>query len=289
MKYNEYVVRKIEKGSKNYPKTFMALSDPPAQIYVRGRLDDDMLTSSIAIVGSRRMSRYGEDVVSLYASSCAQAAVTVVSGFMYGVDTAAHTYALESGGVTIAVLGSGLNQCYPPENNELYTKILQAGGAVVSEYEPEAKPKPWMFAKRNRLVVALSTIGVLIVEAADNSGSLITANYALKLGVPIFAVPGAITSANAKGVNELIKGGKAQMTTSPVDVLQERLFTVKSAQRIVQDELDDVLRLLSVEPLSIDEISMKTGEDVVSVLSKMSELSINGHVVEVGGRYQLAA
>ncbi|RJR28560.1 DNA-protecting protein DprA [Candidatus Microgenomates bacterium] len=289
MKYNEYVVQKIKKGSKNYPKTFMALPDPPAQIYVRGRLGDDMLTSSIAIVGSRRMSRYGEDVVSLYASSCAQASVTVVSGFMYGIDTAAHTYTLENGGITIAVLGSGLNQCYPPENNELYTKILQAGGAVISEYEPEAKPKPWMFAKRNRLVVALSTIGVLIAEAAENSGTLITANYALKLGVPIFAVPGAITSVNAKGVNELIKGGKAQMTTSPMDVLQGRLFTVKSAQLIVQGESDDVLRLLSVEPLSIDEISMKTGKDVVSVLSKMSELSINGHVVEVGGRYQLAA
>lgn len=285
-KYTDWQVQELKKEHKNYPTNFSRLSDAPGKLYVRGELDLLSSEKTIAVVGSRRMSRYAQDVVGTFMSAFASTGITVVSGFMYGVDTEAHTQILNFKGRTIAILGAGINQCYPPENEELYTEILDNGGAVLSEYEPEAKPKPWMFVKRNRLIAAIANVGVLVIEAAENSGTLITANCALKLGTPLFSVPGPVTSVNAKGVNNLIKSGAAKMVTTPADILGHS-FSNGSAKKNKHNALtSNILELLNIEPLSADEISIRLNMSVVEVLSEMSELLIGGQAIEIGGRYQ---
>lgn len=243
---------------------------------------------SIAIVGSRMMTRYGRDVVDKFVCDLVANGITTISGFMYGVDTEVARKTLEYGGKHIAVFGCGLDHVYPPENKKLYDEIIKNGGSIVSEYEDSAKPSIWKFPQRNKIVVNLAPIGVLVIEAGENSGSLVTAKLAKKAGKKVWAVPGPVISKVSVGCNELIKSGDAEMATSVSDILGKRSATRE--QRIVKkpnltEQEDKIYVVLQNEAMDIDEIARKTGESVVEIGTTLSIMGIKSLVTESGGKY----
>lgn len=246
---------------------------------------------SIAIVGSRRMTRYGTEVVDNFVADFVANGITTVSGFMYGVDTEVAKKTLEYGGKHIAVFGCGLNVIYPPENKKLYDQIVESGGSAVSEYEDDAKPHLWKFPQRNKVVANLSTLGVLVIEAGEESGSLITARLARQIGKKVYAVPGPITSPVSVGCNNLIKSGGATMATSVGDILKIKTSHFAKASRDKPDNLNvteqKIYKALQIEPLDADEIAAKIGEGVVAIGSTLSIMGIKGLLIESGGKYYL--
>jgi DNA processing protein len=287
MEWVEYSVSEAEKGDKNYPDILAILLQPPKQIFYRGKLSKGILVKSIALVGSRRMTRYGATVIDKFVSAFVSAGITTVSGYMYGVDTEVHSKTVEYGGKTIAVMGGGINKPYPPENDELYTKILQNGGVVLSEYKPEQKPQLWAFPQRNRIIAALATLGVLVIEAGESSGSLITVHFAKKLKKKIFAVPGPITSSVSAGTNMLIKKGIGEMVTGPEDIV--RVKEQESGRVKVNTELNsfenEIYKLLKREEMSVDEIAVALKKDMVEVSTIVSMMALRGLISEAGGKY----
>lgn len=233
------------------------------------------------------MTRYGKEAVDRFVSSFAANGVTTISGFMYGVDTEVHQKTVEYGGKTIAVFGCGLDVIYPPENEKLYEQILETEGLVVSEYEPSAKPHLWKFPQRNKIVASLASLGVLVIEAGEASGSLITARLAKKMGKKVFAIPGPITSITSEGTNMLIKKREAIMVTDPNDIIKDlRPRASESQMNIDLSGLESkIYQALRIEPLEIDEISQKIDEDVVETGSALSIMGIKGLVTESGGKY----
>ncbi len=208
----------IKKEEKLYPKSLLKIYNPPEKLYILG--DEKILNDfSIAIVGSRNPSRYGIETAKALAYNLAKYNVNVVSGMAKGIDTSAHIGTIMGKGKTIAVLGSGFNHIYPKENIELLKKIIATGGAVITEYKEDTIPNKENFPKRNRIISALSK-GVVVVEAAKRSGSLITAEIALEEGKEVFAVPGNINSKTSKGTNGLIKDG-AKLIENVRDILEE--------------------------------------------------------------------
>lgn len=202
--------------SNSLPTKLSQITDPPTELYWAGRpLDSNK--KSVAIVGSRTPTDYGRAVTHRLAFELAQAGVSIISGLAYGVDTIAHSATLDAGGHTVAVLGSGHNHIYPRSNQVLADKIIKSGGAVVSEYPPDATPLKFHFPQRNRLIAGLSDI-VIVTEANAKSGSLITASLALDYGRTVMAVPGNITTPRSAGPNFLIKMG-AEIITDTIDVL----------------------------------------------------------------------
>ncbi|MCX6705863.1 MAG: DNA-processing protein DprA [Candidatus Woesebacteria bacterium] len=259
-------------------------------IYYRGDLEKGIFKKSIAIVGSRRMTRYGKDVVDKFVSEFVTNGVTTISGFMYGVDTEVHQKTVDYGGRTVAVFGCGLDVIYPPENEKLYGQILENKGLVVSEYEPSAKPHLWKFPQRNKIVAGLASLGVLVIEAGEKSGSLITANLAKKMGKKIYAVPGSITSSVSVGCNNLIKSGEAIMVTSASDILKIK-STVHSSLSTVHNLSimeNSIYKILQLEPMGIDEIAAKIESSIVEIGSTLSVMSLKGFITESGGKYYLS-
>jgi len=247
---------------------------------------------SIAIVGSRQMTKYGRDVVDKFVSDFVANGTTTISGFMYGVDTEVAEKTIEYGGKHIAVFGCGLDVIYPAENEKLYDQIIESGGSVVSEYEDDAKPHLWKFPQRNKVVASLSSLGVLVIEAGENSGSLVTAKLAKKMGKKVYAVPGPINSKVSVGCNELIKSGDALMTTSVKDIIKLKFKNQNAKLQIKNqnfaNELEQkVYKALEVESMEIDEIAVKIGESVVEIGSTLSIMGIKGLVTESGGKYYL--
>jgi len=288
MIWSSLPIKKITKGQKNYPRFFLALENPPESIYYRGSLAIINKGRSIAIVGSRKMTRYGAQVIDQFVAAFVSEGIATISGFMYGVDTEVHRKTVEYGGITVAVMGGGIDEPYPADNNDLYTDIVQKNGAVISEYEPKSKPKLWMYPQRNRIVASLATLGVLVIEAGEESGSLITVEYAKKLNKNIFAIPGPITSAVSRGTNMLIKKGIAKIVTKPEDIIgvsqkpdvktQERMNNLNSIEK-------KIYFLLKNDEMTIDEIAVKLRENAAVVSAMVSMLSLRGLVSEAGGRY----
>jgi DNA processing protein len=254
----------------------------------RGNWDEKIFKKSIAIVGSRRMTRYGKDAVDRFVSEIVANGITTISGFMYGVDTEVHQKTVDYGGLTIAVLGCGLDVVYPPENEKLYIQILETDGLIISEYEPSAKPHLWKFPQRNKIVAGLSTLGVLVIEAGEKSGSLITAGLAEKMGKNVFAVPGPINSSTSTGTNELIKNGRAKLVTTATDIIggKSLIDNKKSDIKLVGIE-GEIFRLLENEPLDADEIAIQINKNVVEVGTTLSVMGIKGFVIESGGKFYL--
>ena len=211
------MIRKITVDDAEYPKNLKTLHRPPQALYVNGSFkeEDDF---AVAIVGSRRASRYGIEMGERLGYDLALRGVTVVSGMARGIDSAAHRGALKANGRTIAVMGSGHGHIYPPENKDLYRKIAESG-AVISEFENDVSPLPQNFPIRNRIISGLS-LGIVVVEAAKNSGALITVDFALEQGREVFAVPGKISSVTSEGAHELIKDG-AKLVQSAEDIMEE--------------------------------------------------------------------
>lgn len=213
-------MRIIYQAEKNYPEKLRHIYAPPAKLYLLG--DENILNKpSIAIIGCRQASDYGKKVAFRFAYELAKQGIVVISGLARGIDTCGHLGAVKANGQTIAVLGSGFGHIYPTENKGLCRDIIQKGGAIVTEYEPKSKPEKMHFPARNRLISGLAD-GVLVVEAKEKSGTLITVDYALDQGKDVFIIPGNITSQNSNGTNSLIQQG-AKLVTKVEDILAELL------------------------------------------------------------------
>jgi DNA processing protein len=203
-----------------YPALLREIADPPITLYVRGEWEASLDAPSVAIVGSRRCSTYGQNVASMLARDLAARGVTIISGLARGIDAAAHRGALEAGGRTVGVLGTGVDEIYPRDHKKLAEEILARGGALVSQFPLGTPPIPENFPYRNRIISGLS-LGTVLVEAAENSGSLITARLAMEQNREVFAVPGNVTSRNSFGTNYLIKGAGAKLVQQWQDVAAE--------------------------------------------------------------------
>jgi DNA processing protein len=211
-------IRSLKASEPAYPARLAQIEDPPARLYLRGGGADELLTRpSVAIVGARSCSSYGRAVARWFARDLAAAGVVVVSGMARGIDSEAHRGALEADGITVAVLGCGIDRDYPAAHADLARRICERG-LVVSEYEPGIEPAPWRFPARDRIIAGLCE-AVVVVEARERSGALITADFALQEGRTLMAVPGEITSILSEGTNALIKRGDAKVVTSAEDVL----------------------------------------------------------------------
>jgi DNA processing protein len=275
-----------------YPEMLKEIYDAPAVFYVKGDIQPED-KYSIAIVGSRKLTHYGRSVAENLSEDLASMGLTIVSGLARGVDSLSHKGALKAGGRTIAVLGSGIDVPYPPENKTLMDDIA-GSGCVISEFPLGTPPDKENFPKRNRLVSGLS-LGVLVVEAVADSGALITARYALEQGREVFAVPGNITSGNSEGTNDLIKNG-AVLVQKATDIIEELAPVLKGFIRLkdkvkieVSDEEKALCNLLSGEPKQIDMISRESGLPASAVLAILLGLELKGAVKQITGkRFYLA-
>lgn len=208
----------IYQADNNYPEKLRNIYTPPTKLYLLG--EEKILNKpSIAIIGCRQASDYGKTVAFRFAYELAKRGIVIVSGLARGIDSCGHLGAVKAKGKTAAVLGSGFSHIYPAENKNLCKDILQNGGCILTEYEPSSKPEKYHFPARNRLISGLSE-GVLVVEAKEKSGTLITVDYALEQGKDVFIIPGNITSSNSYGTNDLIKQG-AKLVTNVEDILEE--------------------------------------------------------------------
>ncbi len=203
-----------------YPAALREIFDPPIVIYVKGAWSICLDQPCLGIVGSRKCSTYGQNAALMLARDLAQRGVTIVSGFARGIDASAHRGALEAGGRTVAVLGTGIDECYPRDHKKLAAQILDSGGALVTQFPLGTPPVSENFPYRNRIISGLS-LGVVVVEASENSGSLITARLAIEQNREVFAVPGNITSRNSFGTNYLIKGAGAKLVQQWQDIATE--------------------------------------------------------------------
>ncbi|OGC49619.1 DNA protecting protein DprA [Candidatus Woesebacteria bacterium RIFCSPHIGHO2_01_FULL_39_23] len=288
MNWKDWEVKEINLDERGFPTNLQKIKNPPKQIYFRGNLNDSVLSKSITVVGSRRMTTYGREVVDRFVSLFVTNKVATISGFMYGVDTEVHKKTVEFGGVTIAVFGCGINICYPVENDDLYSEILEKGGSVISEYPPDSKPQLWKYPQRNRIVAGLSSTGVLIVEAGEKSGSLITADFAIKQGKKVYAVPGQITSKVSLGTNYLIKHSKAFLVTDPSDILGGRAVDRETNFKENLSEIEiKICKTLELEPMTTDEIAISVNMSVIDVTKTISLMSLKGLVTEAMGKFHL--
>jgi DNA processing protein len=203
-----------------YPSSLREIYDPPIVLYVKGAWSECLDQPCVGVVGSRKCSTYGQNTSVMLARDLAQRGITVVSGFARGIDAAAHRGALEAGGRTVAVLGTGINQVYPREHQRLAAEILKGGGALISQFPLGTPPVAENFPYRNRIISGLS-LGIVVVEASEHSGSLITARLAIEQNRDVFAVPGNITSRNSFGTNYLIKGAGAKLVQQWQDIATE--------------------------------------------------------------------
>jgi len=275
---------------EDYPMRLKDIYDPPALLYVRGELrrEDEL---AIAIVGSRKTSPYGRWITEKIGQDLARHGVTVVSGMARGIDSVAHMGALQGGGRTIAVLGCGVDVIYPSENRNLFHQIIEHG-AVLSEFPMGSPPEGGHFPRRNRIISGLS-IGVVIVQASAESGSLITAGYALEQGREVFAVPGNVGAEGSRGTNQLIKEG-AKMVESTEDILEEILPQWKREKEMLpkaETPLPDLseeemllYRLLGESPLHIDAIIRESQLDPGRVSSLLLNLELKGLISQWPGK-----
>jgi len=278
-------IRVMTWNDADYPARLREIAQPPPILYLRGDfIEEDAW--AVAIVGTRRVTSYGRQVTEEVASFLAQNGVTIVSGLARGVDGIAHQAALKAGGRTLAILGSGVNRIYPPEHRTLAEQITQSG-AVISDYAPDTPPEGSNFPPRNRIISGLS-MATIIIEAAETSGALITANFALEQGREIFALPGNIFAPQSKGPNKLIQKG-AHPLLSPRDILEvldlTRINQHQSAQRTLPTDATEaqLLNSLTHEPIHVDEIRAKTGLAVEKVSSTLVMMELKGMVRHVGG------
>ena len=277
-----------------YPPNLKKIHDPPLGLFYKGEMPDPY--SFVSVVGSRKATSYGRKVAYDLSAGLARCGVCVVSGMARGIDGRAHEGALSAGGITVAVLGCGLNIAYPPENHRMIRQIAEKG-AVISEHVQDTPPMAYHFPRRNRIISGMSD-AVVVVEAASESGSLITADFALEQGREVFAVPGNITSAYSVGTNRLIRNG-AQLCSGVMDILGE-IPALKEAAAALPEmwqnrtawhhdrELgaDDiaVMKSLSREPLHIESICLQTGLDAKAVSASLLSLQLKNYVDECPGK-----
>jgi len=295
------MIRKITIDDAEYPKNLKNIHTPPKQLYVNGTLleSDEM---AVAIVGSRRASIYGLETAEKLGFELAVRGVTVVSGMAIGIDSAGHRGALKAKGRTIAVMGSGHGFIYPPQNKKMYEEIA-ATAAVITEYEDDVEPFPGQFPARNRIISGLS-LGVVVVEAAKDSGALITANFAAEQGRTVFAVPGKVSSTTSSGTNELIRDG-ACLIQSVDDILEELSIKeiapalgegreaidgkiARQTKAYIYNSLTEderkIYKNLSDEPMYVDEVIEKAGIEQAKASKILLDLELKKLIVQLPGK-----
>jgi DNA processing protein len=270
---------------EEYPQLLKEIDQPPPVLYVKGSLTpaDDF---SIAMVGTRRVTAYGQQITRDASIYLAGHGLTIVSGLARGVDALAHQHALQAGGRTIAVLGSGVDIIYPPENRKLAKAIIE-NGAVISDYPLGTQPEGINFPPRNRIISGLS-LATIVVEAGERSGALITADFAAEQGRDVFAVPGNVLSPMSRGTNHLIQKGAYAMV-SPQDVLDvldlEHVDEYKTARQTLPADTTEakILQVMDYEPIHVDEICNDVNLPVEKVSAALTMMELKGLVQHVGG------
>ena len=284
-------IRFITLTNNAYPQNLKSIYDPPPYLYVKGDLkNEDRL--SVAIIGSRSATNYGRQITETISKELSSLGITIVSGMARGIDSFAHQSAIDSGGRTIAALGCGIDVVYPPENKALMERI-RSSGAVISEFPFGTPPEATNFPQRNRIISGLS-LGTVVIEAADDSGSLITANYAVEQGKELFAVPGNITSRMSKGSNSLIKKG-AKLINSADDIIEELIPRLKGELKDIRSlknsaaiaNLSDEERLIfdnvSLEPKHIDKLTIESKMPTNKASALLLNLELKGAVKKLSG------
>ena len=280
---------------EKYPRLLAQIPDAPFLLYIKGKKEPGKvwdIERAVGVVGTRRITSYGVKVTQTIVQGLVDSGVTIVSGLALGVDAVAHEAALEAGGKTIAVLGCGVDCCYPQSNQNLYDRIAGGGGMIISEFPLSKRTAKGLFPARNRIISGLSQ-GIVVTEGAEDSGALITASYAGEQGRDVFAVPGPVTSQFSKAPNALLKKG-AKLAESAADILEELGFnqTKKSQRKVIvpegaTPEERAIITLLISADLHQDEIIRKLSFDSGVVASTLSLLEIKGMVRNDGGVYSL--
>ena len=297
----------ITSEDKKYPKLLKKIGkDAPKKLYYKGVWEQEIFENCLAVVGSRQMTIYGKQVVEKIVSELASAGLTIVSGFMYGIDATSHKTTLRVGGKTIAVMPCGIDLIHPEYQQGLYYEILSNNGLVISEYEGKMEPEYWTYPRRNRIVAGLSQ-AVLIIEAGEKSGSLITANWVKKFKRKVFVVPGPITSENSKGIMQLIKQG-ATPISSAKDILdyykanfQFSISNFQSNTKLKIPSLDSpsrqggqnpettfeqkILEQLKRESLGVDELARIFEISASQIGTILSMMQLRGLIKQEGVKY----
>ena len=290
-KLAHYGVKVFKYKDETYPSRLKEIYDYPPLLYVRGELlpKDEWC---LAVVGTRRATVYGRQVTEEIVADLVHSNITVVSGLAKGIDTIAHQTALDAGGRSIAVFACGLDTVYPGENADLARKVMQQG-ALISEYPLGTKPRPDNFPRRNRIMSGLS-MGVLVVEADEASGAIITAQFALEQNREVFAIPGSILSPASRGTNHLIQEG-AKLVRDYTDILEElNLMTVTRQMEMKEilpasDTESLLLKHLSAEPTHIDEVCRSSGLPVSTVSSELAMMELKGMIKQMGSMSYILA
>jgi len=290
------MVNVIEIQDKKYPELLKKIKDAPKKLYYKGEFDEDIFKNCLAVVGSRRLTSYGRRMTELLVSEIAAKGITIVSGFMYGGDEAAHRTAVEAGGRTIAVMPCGINVIHPEYQEDLYNKILNNNGLIISEFEGDLLPALWTYPKRNRIVAGLSK-AVLVVEAGLNSGTLITTGFAKTFGRKIFAVPGPLTSEVSKGTAQLIKQG-AEIVMDVSDILKYfNISTIDSIKANSSKKNSNLIQLsalekeiiehLKTESLEADILARMLSIPISKISASLSLMQIKGFIGQEGDKYYI--
>lgn len=273
---------------KDYPEKLRNIYDPPIVLFKYGEfIDKD--NDAIAVVGTRGPTTYGKEVTKKIVRGLVEQNLTIVSGFARGIDTEAHKAALNAGGRTIAILGNGIDRVYPPENRQLKSMIAESG-VYCSEFPFGTKPDAVNFPRRNRIISGLS-LGVVVVEAGEKSGALLTAYYALDQNREVFAIPGRITDVKSRGTNYLIQKG-AKLINDAEGILEEiesnRKFHTKPFQMEInfkfEGEEEIIYNALSYEPVHIDDLAQKVGKSPSELLSLLLSLELKGAIRQLAGK-----
>ena len=277
-------------NDEGYPVHLKEIDQPPPVLFLRGEIIPDDAWA-VGIVGTRGVTSYGRQVTEELAIVLAQNGVTVVSGLARGVDGVAHSAALKAGGRTLAILGSGVDKIYPPEHRQMADKIMMHG-AVISDYPPGTPPESANFPPRNRIISGLS-MAVVVVEAGEISGALITAGFAAEQGRDVFAVPGLVYAPQSKGTNRLISNG-ARVLLQPSDILEAldltRNVERREVRRAVPTDATEaaVLDVLSAEPAHVDDIRARLSLPVEKISAALTMMELKGLVRQVGGMNYVA-
>lgn len=281
-------------SSDFFPTPLREIPEPPEELYLRGELPDEKSYIYLTVVGSRKYSRYGKDACEQLISGLRGYPIVIVSGLALGIDGIAHKSAMEAGLKTIAVPGSGLSPqvLYPRTHVPLAEEIIDSGGALLSEFEPDFRATEWSFPQRNRIMAGISK-ATLVIEAEDRSGTLITARMALDYNRDVLAVPGDIFSPTASGTNRLIKQG-AGAITSPEDLLRVLGFEPNNNKNIIVDISDlspneNTIWNLLVEPISRDQLIRESGLSIQDCIETLSLLEIKGVITEEMGEIRRKA
>lgn len=273
---------------ENYPIGLKSLYDNPKVLYIKGKIDYDKVT--MAIVGSRKATSYGKWACEKFTKELVDLGITIVSGLASGIDTIAHRTTIDHGGKTIGVLGNGIDIIYPKRNHSLY-KDMEESGAIITEFPPGTPPMAFNFPQRNRIISGLSR-GVIVIEAQEKSGSLITAHHALDQGKDVFALPGNINSIFSSGTNKLIKDG-AKPLLDIDDIIEEiielqEMILLKNKKEINYLNYSEteikIIKIIEESPMHSDTIAYKVGIDISTVTGILTVLELKGVIKELSGR-----